>query len=152
MGAQQRKLFTSLSPALLNLYDISNSVVVIIDVLRATSTIATALYNGAEAVMPVATVPRCIELGAELNGITAGELERTRNHVIAESVYLLDSQDKLARIFGVALATGQTTQDVLNWDDDLATVTVEDINKAARTVLDRKASVTGVLLPEEKSQ
>ena len=41
---------------------------------------------------------------------------------------------------------------MLNWDEDLATVTVEDINKAARTVLDRKASVTGVLLPEEKSQ
>ena len=39
-----------------------------------------------------------------------------------------------------------------NWDKDLATVTVDDVNKAARTILDRKASVTGVLLPEEKSQ
>jgi 2-phosphosulfolactate phosphatase len=47
--------------------------VVIIDVLRATSTIATALHNGAECVIPVASVPRCIELGQELNAITAGE-------------------------------------------------------------------------------
>ena len=47
--------------------------VVIIDVLRATSTIATALHNGAECVIPVATVPRCIEIGTELNAITAGE-------------------------------------------------------------------------------
>jgi 2-phosphosulfolactate phosphatase len=67
------KLYTVLSPALLNLYDVSDSVVVIIDVLRATSTIATALYNGASSVIPVATVPRCIELGKEVDGITAGE-------------------------------------------------------------------------------
>lgn len=68
-----RSLHTCLSPALLDLYDISNSVVVVIDVLRATSTIATALYNGASAVIPVATVAQCIELGTALGGITAGE-------------------------------------------------------------------------------
>ncbi|MEY3060603.1 MAG: hypothetical protein RL000_1955 [Bacteroidota bacterium] len=73
MSAKERSLFTCLSPALLNLYDITNSVVVIIDVLRATSTIATALYNGASSVIPVSTVQRCIELGNEMNGITAGE-------------------------------------------------------------------------------
>ncbi|MFN5930894.1 MAG: 2-phosphosulfolactate phosphatase, partial [Sphingobacteriales bacterium] len=55
-------IHTVLSPALLNLYDVSDSIVVIIDVLRATSTIATALFNGAAAVIPVATVQRCIEL------------------------------------------------------------------------------------------
>ncbi len=73
MTAPLRHLYTSLSPALLNLYDLSNSVVVIIDVLRATSTIATALYNGAQCVIPVASVPRCIEIGQETGGITAGE-------------------------------------------------------------------------------
>ncbi|MFN5421902.1 MAG: 2-phosphosulfolactate phosphatase [bacterium] len=73
MSDAKRNLYTCLSPALLNLYDLSNSVVVIIDVLRATSTIATALYNGAASVIPVATVPRCIELGEEVGGITAGE-------------------------------------------------------------------------------
>jgi len=66
-------LFTSLSPALLNLYEISNATVVIIDVLRATSTIATALYNGAKAVIPVDSVSRCIEIGRQIDGITAGE-------------------------------------------------------------------------------
>lgn len=85
-------------------------------------------------------------------GITQEELDSTRNKMLASSVYLLDSQDKLARIFGTSLATGQTVEDVLNWDKDLATVTVDDVNKAARLLLERKASVTGVLLPEEKSQ
>ncbi len=66
-------LFTSLSPALLHLYDITDSIVVIIDVLRATSTIATALYNGASSVIPVDSVAQCIELGKQIQGITAGE-------------------------------------------------------------------------------
>lgn len=68
-----RNLYTCLSPALLDLYEVNNSVVVIIDVLRATSTIATALYNGAASVIPVATVPQCIALGEAVGGITAGE-------------------------------------------------------------------------------
>src|SRR5690348_16202263 len=65
---------TILSPRLLELYDVSNSVVVIIDVFRATSTIATALYNGATKVIPVDNVEQCIATGKNLiNAITAGE-------------------------------------------------------------------------------
>jgi len=75
-------LHTSLSPALVDLYDISNSIIVIIDVLRATSTIATALYNGAKCVIPVDSVSRCIELGKQIDGITAGE----RDGKIAEGL------------------------------------------------------------------
>lgn len=66
-------LFTALSPALLHLYDITNSVVVIIDVLRATSTIATALHNGAREIIPVDSVRECIRIGKQISAITAGE-------------------------------------------------------------------------------
>jgi 2-phosphosulfolactate phosphatase len=66
-------LHTILSPGLLNLYEVSDSIVVIIDVFRATSTIATALYNGAEKVIPVANVDNCIAVGKKLNAVTAGE-------------------------------------------------------------------------------
>lgn len=75
-------LFTSISPALLHLYDINNSIVVIIDVLRATSTIATALCNGAKCVIPVDSVAKCIELGKQIDSITAGE----RDGKIAEGL------------------------------------------------------------------
>lgn len=69
-------LFTTLSPALLHLYNLNDAVVVIIDVFRATSTIATALYNGAERVIPVDDVERCKLIGSEIVGcITAGERE-----------------------------------------------------------------------------
>jgi len=61
------------SPAALHLYDVSSSIVVIIDVLRATSTICTALFNGADRVIPVASVEECIRIGHEMHAITAGE-------------------------------------------------------------------------------
>src|SRR5688572_1740590 len=66
-------LYTVLSPALLDLYEVKDTIVVVIDVLRATSTIATALYNGANAVVPVDDITKCIDLGKTLEGITAGE-------------------------------------------------------------------------------
>lgn len=75
-------LYTALSPALLHLYDLNHAIVVIIDVLRATSTIATALYNGAKCVIPVDSVAKCIELGRQIDGITAGE----RDGKIAEGL------------------------------------------------------------------
>jgi 2-phosphosulfolactate phosphatase len=75
-------LNTSLSPALLHLYDATQATVVIIDVLRATSTIATALYNGARYIVPVDSVAKCIELGRQINCITAGE----RDGKIAEGL------------------------------------------------------------------
>ena len=58
---------------LLDLYTITNSIVVVIDVFRATSTIATALYNGATKIIPVDAVDKCIEIGKKTGGITAGE-------------------------------------------------------------------------------
>jgi 2-phosphosulfolactate phosphatase len=70
---QKPTLHTCLSPALLHLYDLNETVVVVIDVFRATSTIAAALYNGAEAVVPVDTVPKAIQIARDVNGIAAGE-------------------------------------------------------------------------------
>ena len=88
-------LHTSLSPALLNLYDVNTSIVVIIDVLRATSTIATALYNGAKSVIPVDSVSRCIEIGKQIEGITAGE----RDGQIAEGLEYGNSPFEYPREF-----------------------------------------------------
>jgi 2-phosphosulfolactate phosphatase len=68
------KLEVCLSPALLHLYNPEHTITVIIDVFRATSTIAAALHNGASCVIPVAAVDECIAIGAALPGsITAGE-------------------------------------------------------------------------------
>lgn len=79
---EKPQLHTSLSPALLHLYDLSNSVVVIIDVFRATSTIASALHNGAKCIIPVDSVPKAIEIGRRIGAIAAGE----RDGQIAEGL------------------------------------------------------------------
>jgi 2-phosphosulfolactate phosphatase len=67
-------LETCFSPSLLHLYDLKDRIVVIIDVFRATSTMAAVLHHGAHAILPVADVDECIRLGREIpNSITAGE-------------------------------------------------------------------------------
>lgn len=82
MSSQKPTLFTCLSPALLHLYDLKGAVVVIIDVFRATSTIASALHNGAKCVIPVDSVPKAVALSKNVNGIAAGE----RDGKIAEGL------------------------------------------------------------------
>jgi 2-phosphosulfolactate phosphatase len=95
MNQTKPALYTCLSPSLLHLYDVSSSIVVIIDVLRATSTIATALYNGASGVIPVSAVSDCIRIGKEVNGITAGE----RDGKVAEGLKYGNSPFEYPRSF-----------------------------------------------------
>ncbi len=77
---QQRKLEVCLSPALLHVHDIRESIVVVIDIFRATSSMCYGLANGAEAIIPVSSVESCRSyedtnylLAAERNGeVVAG--------------------------------------------------------------------------------
>jgi len=95
MKSVKPTLHTSLSPALLHLYSVSNSIIVIIDVLRATSTIATVLYNGAKCIIPVDSVAECIRLGKQIEGITAGE----RDGHVAEGLSYGNSPFEYSREF-----------------------------------------------------
>jgi len=88
-------LYTCLSPALLHLYDVRDCVVVVIDILRATSTISTALYNGAKAIIPVDSVEKCIRLGRDMECITAGE----RDGKVAEGLQYGNSSFEYPREF-----------------------------------------------------
>jgi len=70
-----KKIEVCLTPALIDLYDIEQSIVVVIDILRATSSITYGIENGAEAIIPVANVEDCLTfadkgylLAAERNG------------------------------------------------------------------------------------
>ncbi|MDN3587925.1 2-phosphosulfolactate phosphatase [Pedobacter aquatilis] len=70
-----KKIEVCLTPALIDLYDIGQSIVVVIDILRATSSITYGIENGAEAIIPVANVEDCLTfadkgylLAAERNG------------------------------------------------------------------------------------
>jgi 2-phosphosulfolactate phosphatase len=54
-----KKLEVCLTPALLPLFDIEGSIVVVIDIFRATSSICYGIDNGAVAIIPVAQVEEC---------------------------------------------------------------------------------------------
>lgn len=76
-----RKIEVCLTPELLHLYTIENSIVVVIDVLRATSSITYSIENGAVSIIPVMDVEDCSAyagkgylLAAERNGEVVGRL------------------------------------------------------------------------------
>lgn len=115
-------LYTVLSPALLNLYDLNNTVVVVIDVFRATSTIAAVLYNGARCVIPVDSVPKAIEIAKNIDGLAAGErdgkiadglqhgnspLEYSREFIENKTLVLTTTNG--TRLLHMALDKGATT-------------------------------------------
>jgi len=102
------KLDICFSPELLPLYDLRGRVAVIVDVLRATSTIVTALDQGVTEVYPVTNLDECAALGRERGCITAAE----RDGVAAEGFDLGNSpfgflDGKLA-VRGRALAISTT--------------------------------------------
>lgn len=85
-------------------------------------------------------------------GVDAGEVERAKNRLRASIVYARDSLHTGAYTLGQALTTGQSVEDVEAWPQRIAQVTPEQVTAAARLVLDDKASVTGVLLPDGKPE
>ncbi len=80
-------------------------------------------------------------------GPTELELARARTRLVAETVFARDSQSSLARIFGSALAVGETVEDVLLWPQRIEAVTREQVTEAVRRYLRPNRSVTGLLLP-----
>ncbi len=86
------------------------------------------------------------------NGVTAEELTRAKKSLKAAAVYARDSGEGLANIFGSALVSGRSVQDVLSWPDRIEAVTNADIIAAARAVFVPEQSVTGLLLPAGDGQ
>jgi len=84
-------------------------------------------------------------------GVTDEEAQRAKTRMQAEAVYSQDSLSGPANLFGAALVNGRTIDDVERWPERIGEVTVEQINAAARAVIDDKTAVTGVLLPQPSS-
>ncbi|MFN8407012.1 MAG: 2-phosphosulfolactate phosphatase [Sphingobacteriaceae bacterium] len=75
MNTSKLKLEVCLTPALLHLHDIAESIVVVIDIFRATTSICFGIENGVKAIIPVGTISECASyrnsgflLAAERNG------------------------------------------------------------------------------------
>jgi zinc protease len=79
-------------------------------------------------------------------GITPEEVERAKNRLIADAIYAQDNQATMARWYGTALTTGMTVDSVQGWSDRMRAVTVDAVNAAAKTWLDKRRSATGYLM------
>lgn len=55
-----KKIEVCQSPELIHLFDLSGKIVVVVDILRATSTMTVALAQGLKSIIPVATVEECL--------------------------------------------------------------------------------------------
>ena len=81
-------------------------------------------------------------------GVTATELELAKKRLRAEIVYAADSQSRLARLFGTALATGSSIEDVIGYPGQLTAVTADEVKAAAQKYLKIERSVTGIMRPQ----
>jgi zinc protease len=87
---------------------------------------------------------------AVLKAISADALdgdavERAKTRLVAETIYSTDSQSSLARIYGSALAIGETIADVQSWPGHIEAVTASDLASTAERYLVPHRSVTGYL-------
>lgn len=85
------------------------------------------------------------------SGVTESEVKEAVSRMKARAVYPFDSPQAIANIFGSALAIGLSVEDVEGWPARLDSVTIEQVNAAAREILKPERSVTGLLLPKAES-
>jgi zinc protease len=83
-------------------------------------------------------------------GVTGDELDRSKNRLIADAVYAQDSQSTLARWYGTALTTGGTVEQVQSWSDRIRAVDAATVQAAAKHWLDKRRSVTGYLIKDNR--
>jgi zinc protease len=82
-------------------------------------------------------------------GVTDEDVSRAQRRMLADAVYARDSLSTGARVLGEALAIGLSTDDVEAWPERIRRVNRQQVNEAARAVLDDRRSVTSLLLPGE---
>ncbi|HTE79249.1 MAG TPA: pitrilysin family protein [Reyranella sp.] len=82
-------------------------------------------------------------------GVTAEEVERAQNQLLASAIYSQDSLASGPRLYGNALSTGGSIAELDNWPQAIAAVRPEDVVAAARHVWRDAGAVTSLLTPAE---
>jgi zinc protease len=85
-------------------------------------------------------------------GVTAEEVERAQNALLAAAIYSQDSLASGPRLYGAALSTGGTVADIDAWPQRISAVTPADVLAAARHVWRDEGVVTSLLTPAEGSR
>ena len=83
------------------------------------------------------------------DGVTEEEVTRAKVNITSGLVFARDNVMGLARRVGNGLSIGQTIEEITNWSQVIEGVTVAQVNAAAKQVLDRRRSVTGIMQPPQ---
>lgn len=67
-----KQIEVCLTPELIHLYDLTDKIVVVVDIFRATTTMVTALANGVESILPLSGLEECRAMAAK-SYVIAGE-------------------------------------------------------------------------------
>jgi zinc protease len=82
-------------------------------------------------------------------GVTAAELERAQNRMLAQAIFAQDSMASGPRIYANTIAVGGTTADVEAWPQRISSVTPGQVLEAAQHVWRDNQAVTSLLTPAE---
>jgi 2-phosphosulfolactate phosphatase len=102
-----KNIAVCLSPEMIHLFDLKDKAVVVVDILRATSSMVTGLGHGLSAIKPVASLDECRELGK--NGyITAAERggEKVEGFDIGNSPFSYMAEELKGRKVGITTTNG----------------------------------------------
>lgn len=83
-------------------------------------------------------------------GVSQSDLELAQHSIASGLIFARDSVSRLARRVGGGLIVGLTVEEITGWSTEINAVTVEQVNAALRQVLDRRQSVTGIMLPVDE--
>jgi zinc protease len=86
------------------------------------------------------------------DGVTAEEVERAQNQLLAGAIYAQDSLASGPRLYGGMLAIGSTVADIDAWPQRISAVTPADVIAAARHVWRPERLVTAMLTPQAGSR
>ena len=85
-------------------------------------------------------------------GVTANEVERAQNQLLAAAIYAQDSLASGPRLYGAVLSTGGTMADIDAWPERIAAVTPAEVVAAAQSVWRDSGAVISLLTPAEGSR
>lgn len=102
-----RKVEVCLSPELIHLFDLQGKIVIVTDILRATSCMTTALAHGVGAIIPVASLEECRVLGKQ-GFVTAAERDGKKEpgFDLGNSPYSYMSPDLKGKTIAVTTTNG----------------------------------------------
>lgn len=91
------------------------------------------------------------ELRNSLLDFSDDDLEKVRETILANLVYLKDNPEDAAYIVGMLASLGLSLEEINSYEDNLKKVKLDDIKKVVKNMLDNAPCVEGVLLPEKNN-